>query len=160
MISTITNRTAADLALAITLRNSMIAGQTPSVPQLYAKLERGFFTYLTVYRIETAQEELSNVLKSYGYSNDVKFFKKHSIMDSWSDEIYSYDQYQQLIKNNKSLMNSFCVYSTTPVCPEYLYEYNNLNDFEKILADIQELIYEMEDNFKKCGTIQCGGDTL
>ena len=152
-LSMITDRTAADVNTAAALRLKIQSGQTLTENE-QGIFERGACTITMLNRVENAQKYLAEVLNGHSY--------KVSITNkTWqNNQIFEYADYIRLLDNESTLKNAFAVYKDTPKTPDYLYGWQEANDIEKILIDIEALIGEMKKNFKKCGTFKCGGDIL
>lgn len=145
----ITDRTSADAARADTLRKKIQAGNTLTDEEK-AAFERGACTIDMLNRIEKKQAELRDILNGYAYT--VNFESK-----TWAyTDIFTYADYMRLLNNLKKLKDAFFFYSSTPSVPEYMYGYQEANDIEKILVDIESTIDDMKGRFRQCGTFKCG----
>lgn len=145
----ITDRTSADVAYADILRKKIQAGNTLTNEEK-AIFERGTCTINMLNRIENKQTELKNILNAYAYR--VNIYNK-----TWEyTDIFAYSDYIRLLNNLDELKTAFCVFSSTPPAPVYMYGYQEANDIEKILVDIEKMIDDMRNRFRQCGTFQCG----
>lgn len=145
------DRTLTDVNSAALLRKKMQAGQTLTAAE-QAAFERGACTVSMLNRIESKQAELMGILNAYYYmvTIETKQWDKGKIFGADGLEM------QRLFSNLDALKQAFCVYQSTPGTPSYLYGYQEANDTEKILADIENMIGDMEGRFRECGTFQCG----
>lgn len=136
----VTDRTQTDVETALQLKEKIKSGQPLSESE-NLMFERGFFTINTLNRIEEKQNELGQILNNYGYYNS-------TVNKEWvNGDILSYVDYHRILNNLDELKNAFTVYQSTPQTPEYMYGYEEVNDIEKILVDIEELIGNMAEQF-------------
>jgi hypothetical protein len=76
----------------------------------------------------------------------------------WSKEdIFIEADLERLCNNNKVLHDAFYALKNSPLdaIPEYYY--TEINALEKILLDISENIEYTIENYRYCGTVECGG---
>lgn len=147
----ITDRTLSDVGHAALLRKKIQSGQTLTDAE-QALFERGSCTIAMLNRIESKQAELAAMLNGYSYMVSIK--NKH-----WAySDIFTNVDYRRLLDNLDKLIKAFYAFSDTPAVPSYLYGYQEANDAEKILVDLETMIGSMTENFRQCGTFQCGED--
>lgn len=145
----ITDRTLSDVSNANLLRKKIQSGQTLTDAEKTA-FERGACTVAMLNRIESKQAELAVLLNGYSYMVSVE-------NKQWTySGLFTNADYLRLLNNLDKLKNAFYVFSDTPDTPSYLYGYQEANDAEKILVDIENMINSMTANFRQCGTFQCG----
>ena len=109
-------------------------------------------TISTLNRIENKQMELKSLLNSIGYWNN-KIENKE-----WSyNEIFDILNFQRILKNTEILKKSFFTFSDTPSVPTANYYFSNINNLEKILYDLEEMIEYVKSNYRECGNFYCGG---
>ena len=116
-----------------------------------AILEKGTLTINTINRIESKQGELQNLLNQKGYWSDSIQTKQWALGDVFFDT-----DLQRIVNNTNTLRKAFFVYRNTPQTPNAKYHFSNINSLEKILYDIEEMIAYMVNNYKECGTVECG----
>ena len=140
-LSMITDRTAADVENARILRRTVLqAGQTLTDVQK-AAFERGSATNEMLNRIESAQKTVADLLNDYSYY--VKIVNK----TDWQRNDIIQQADKRILSNLQKLKAAFYAYASTPSVPSYLYGYSEANAAEKILVDIESLIYKMEASF-------------
>ena len=114
-------------------------------------LKKGTFNYTDLNRIESKQEELKYLLNSLGYWN-VNIENKQ-----WTEtEVFKIVDFERIINNTNVLHSSFYVYSNTPKIPSASYYWENINNLEKILHDLNMMIEYIQLHFKECGTFESG----
>lgn len=147
----IVDRTKLDVNNAIDIIESKIKKFIELTNSDIATLERGALTFNTINRIEDKQYYLRSKLNSLGYWNtDI-------INQTWTDEdYYDKDNFDRLVNNLNVLKDAFFVYKYTPKTPQAKYHYENINQIEKILVDIENIINDMQELYRRCGTFECG----
>ena len=149
-LAMITDRTAADVNSARLLRLKIQSGQSLAESEQTA-LERGACTITMLNRIESAQKTLAALLNKYAYPVHI------SNKTDWSySDVLDRDDYNRILNNVNTLRNAYYVYADTPNTPLYMFGYKEANDIEGILADIDNMIKSMTNNFRQCGTFNCG----
>lgn len=117
-------------------------------------LERGRMTLNTLNRIEGKTQELRAILIDMGYYMPILTIKE------WiAGELFTDKEFQRILKNIGILKKAFYVYEDTPNVPEPLYHFQNVNDMEKILYDLERFANELKSKYKICGQYICGGAT-
>lgn len=114
-------------------------------------LEKGCLTINTLNRIENEQRRLNEVLNDMGYWNTEMTNKEWTISDVFDEQ-----NFKRLLTNIDVLRNAFFTYSETPVTPNISYHFQAINEMEKILNDIGEIITYTQANYKICGNFSCG----
>lgn len=114
-------------------------------------LEKGCLTINTLNRIENEQRRLNEVLNDMGYWNIEITNKEWAISDVFDEQ-----NFQRLLTNIDVLRDAFFTYSETPVTPNISYHFQAINEMEKILNDIGEIITYTQANYKICGNFSCG----
>lgn len=146
----VTDRTQADVELAKTLIEKVQSGQTLTSSEKTA-IERGTCTITMLNRIESKQKELANFLNGYRYMVNI------TNKTDWAyTDIFTYQDHERLLSNLNKLKQAFFIYQSTPTTPDCLYNYENANDVEKILVDIESMIEDMKSRFRECNTFYCG----
>lgn len=147
------NRTQADVDEAIALRESKVQKFQALTESEIETLERGMITINTLNRIENKQAELKDLFNAMGYWNTPIVNK------AWDyDQIFYSKEFDRLVNNTKVLKDAFFVYSDTPAVPQASYYFQNINDLEKILNDLDVMINDVKSHFRQCGTFQSGED--
>ncbi len=114
-------------------------------------LEKGCLTINTLNRIENEQRRLNEVLNDMGYWNTEMTNKEWTISDVFDEQ-----NFQRLLTNIDVLRNAFFTYSETPVTPNISYHFQAINEMEKILNDVGEIVTYTQANYKICGNFSCG----
>ena len=145
------DRTQNDVNTAILLRDTKVKNFETLTESDIATLEKGLLTINTLNRIETKQEELKNLFNDMGYWNT------QIINKTWREnDIFNADDFQKILDNTNVLRRAFFVYKNTPNTPPISYHYNDINDLEKILFNLDVMINDVKSKYKRCGTFRCG----
>lgn len=117
-----------------------------------AILARGTVTTETLNRIESKQEEIKKRL------NDMGYFSTSIENKQWLKGDWFFDEdLKRIVKNNSILRKAFFVYKSTPTNAIAKYHYEEFNRLERILFDLESVMSYVENNYKICGTFNCGG---
>jgi hypothetical protein len=136
----ITDRTQQQVDEAIAIRDKVKDGQDITESEILT-FERGFITANTLNRVETKQAEIARILNDNGYP--VRITTKQ-----WQyDDAFTIADYNRIIINLETLRQAFYTFKNTPDTPLYLYGYREMNDFEKILVDVEKAIGNMKSIF-------------
>lgn len=147
----ITNRTQYDVDTAILIRNTKVKKFETLTESDINYLERGTFTINTLNRIENKQEELKNLFNDMGYWNTPITNKV------WDyTQIFNAEEFQRIIDNTNVLREAFFVYKATPNTPSVSYHFEDINNLERILYDLDIMINDIKSLYKECGTFECG----
>ena len=147
----ITDRTKNDIVRAKELRDTKISKGEPLTDEELEIIERGFATINTINRIEAKQAELKDIINSMGYWN-TNFENKEW---SWGD-IFKKRDLDKIIENNKILLDAFFAYSTTPKTAKSVYNYQEFNNIEQVLVDIENIVIDIKGRYRKSGTFKSG----
>lgn len=151
MIFLITDRTQEDVDSAKNIIDSKVKLFLELTDEDLITLERGTIGIGTINRIGSKQEELKNKMETNGY------FVENIITKTWDyNDIFDETDFLQLINNTILLKEAFFVYSDTPANIYLSYDYENINNLEKILVDIEKILDYMIANFRECGTFYSG----
>lgn len=147
----ITNRTQYDVDTAILIRNTKVKKFEALNESEIATLEKGTLTINTLNRIENKQEELKNLFNDMGYWNTPITNK------GWNEnDVFNADEFQRILDNTNLLRNAFFVYKETPNTPPISYYWQDINDLEKILVDLDVMINDVKSHYRECGTFESG----
>jgi hypothetical protein len=147
----ITNRTFLDVAEAKKIRASKIQKFVSLTEEELAIVEKGLVTLNTLNRIEQKQIELKETLANMGYYSGGVWNKY------WHEGMYfTSEDLQRIVDNVAKLRNSFFVLSNTPNNPIAKFHYEEFNNIEKILVDIETMIADVIQNYRECNTFYCG----
>lgn len=142
-----------DIDSAINIINSKVKNFMSLSEEDLETLEKGTININTLNRIENKQAELKSLLDSHSY------FVGEIITKQWGyNDIFSIDDFNRIISNIFTLKKSFFVYSNSPKDFFTTYDYENLNNLEKILFDLESMIEYMVSNYRECGTFESEGD--
>ena len=147
----ITDRTKADVDSAKEIIDSKVKLFLELTDSELQTLERGTIGIGTINRIGLKQKELKNKMETHGY------FVENIETKIWDyNDIFDESDFSQLINNTFLLRDAFFAYSDTPANVYLSYDYENINNLEKILVDIENILDYMIANFKECGTFYSG----
>ena len=147
----ITDRTNVDVLNFIVYRNILGNGGSVTEEQLNTML-RGSLNIYTLNRIEGKMFELQTRLNKYTYmvsSIETKSWNKNDIFEH-DVEIVRWQ------RNLDSLVKAYYKYFDTPNPPNSVYNFQGINDVEKILYDVENILNNMISRFRRCGTFRCG----
>lgn len=146
------DRTASDVDKAIKIRNEKVKSFKELSEEDISILEKGFITINTINRIEEKQSELKCLFNNMGYYGNKIVNKK------WQEQDYFLkSDLERIVKNNNTLKNSYYVFSSTPVDAIPIARFEEFNKIEKMLYDLETMVNDMRNRFKRCGTFNCGG---
>jgi hypothetical protein len=145
------DRTQEDIEKAYELRSKLQNGDSLTESEI-ALLERGTLTINTLNRIEEKIIQLKPLLDEMDYRSK-----------SISSRIWDYEDYfkqsdfERILQNIFNLRTASILYEDTPPVPENNYrKYSVINDVERILYDLEEIINEILSNYRECGNTECG----
>lgn len=147
------DRTEQDVREARDIRDSKLLKGEPLTNDDIIVLEKGMFTFQTINRIERKQSEVALLMNGLGYVGFGIESKQWQLGD-----IFTSDDFDRIIKNLDILKNAFMIYSITPQTPLAKYHFENINDIEKILFDLETMVEDVKSNYRYCGEYECGGD--
>lgn len=145
----IVDRTLQDVENTKVIREKLGNGEQITAEDV-AVLERGTLTINTLNRIENKQSELVLLLADEGYRNiDIQ-------TRQWSyTDYFNINDLNRIISNLDVLQNNYYTYGNTPATPFPIYHYQNINDIEKNLVDIESILDDMKTRYRRCGTFNC-----
>lgn len=136
----ITDRTRNDVDNAIAIREKIKNGESITESEILT-FERGFLTINTLNRVESKQAEIAQILSENGYITDIT-------TKTWDyTGVFDLIEHNRLIDNLEKLKKSFFVFKSTPDVPLYMYGYQEMNDIEKVLVDIETLVNNMTSSY-------------
>lgn len=142
-----------DVDSAIDIINSKVKNFISLSEADLETLEKGTININTLNRIENKQAELKNLLDNHSY------FVGEIVTKQWGhNDIFAIEDFDRIISNIFALKKSFFVYSNSPKDFFTTYDYENLNNLEKILFDLETMIEYMVLNYRECGTFESEGD--
>ena len=145
------DRTQNDVDTAIRLRKEKVQTFQELSENEVATLEKGTLTINTLNRIEEKQEDLKGILNDMGYWNTPITNKV------WGEnDIFNVVDFQRILDNTNVLRQAFFVYKDTPNTPPISYYWDDINALEKILYDLEAMIYDVKSNYRECGTFESG----
>lgn len=147
----ITDRTKADVDSAKEIIDSKVKLFLELTDEDLQIIERGTIGIGTINRIGSKQKELENKMETHGY------FVENIETKIWDyNDIFGENDFLQLINNTVLLRDAFFTYLDTPANVYLSYDYENINNLEKILVDIEKNLDYMIANFRECGTFYSG----
>ena len=158
MNSMVFNRTSSDVARVETLRKR-IKNQTATPAETLEWLSslKGAYNYTDLNRVGEAISYLSEILNKYGYRNIV------TPKTDWQlGEKPNAEQLTKYIDDLKKIRAVFPILNTTPQVPADMVSltYEEANDIEKILYDIDVSIRNMENISVVCGVANFGQEKI
>lgn len=139
-ISPVRNRTQADVEYAI---SQIKSGNNSSE-------FKGCFNVTDINRIENNTRYIADRLNVLKYTNTIE-------TKSW--DMYglpNITEVTRLINNVLKIINAYYAPADAPGLPTTLLTYEQVNDLEKILYLIKHLIDNEENEYRHCGTFNCG----
>lgn len=114
-------------------------------------LERGTLNLSTINRIENKQVELVEKFAEIGY------WVEPITNKTWDkNSLFFYDDFERINKNMDTLRESFFENKKMPKTPNVSYDFQTINDLEKILYELEEMIAEVRQNYAESGDVECG----
>ena len=113
---------------------------------------KGCFNVTDINRIENNSRYIADRLNVLKYANTI-------VTQSW--DMYGVPNstaVSRLINNVASLISAYYSPAGAPSLPTTLLTYEQVNALEKILYMIKHLVDEEENEFRHCGTFNCGED--
>ena len=157
MINTlVTDRTAADLAHWLNLRNKGYANMTEAERAEWdAGNMKGAYNVSDLNRVGEALNYLRDRLAAASYLSKVAFIAKTDWTEAdipTTSNLFDYLRYVSVIRE------ALAQYATTPATPTYTggLDYQEANNIEKILVDVDQLITNMQAHRYYCGELFCG----
>lgn len=156
MINTlVTDRTAADLARWLNLRNKGYARMTEAERAEWDSGMKGAYNASDLNRVGEALNYLRDRLAEARYMLQSDFVAKTDWTESdipAAKDVTNYLRYVSVIRE------ALAQYATTPATPTYTggLDYQEANDIEKILVDVDQLITNMQAHRYYCGELFCG----
>lgn len=148
----ITDRTREDVERAKQIRREKIQKFIALSDDEKEILERGSITTDTLNRIEKKQEEVKNKLFDIGYS-----VSRLTNKTDWEvGDFFMSEDLARIVENNAVLRNAFYVFSDTPWGAEARYYYEDFNNIEKILVDLEQMLEIVKKHARECDTFFCG----
>lgn len=147
------DRTQTDVNNAIKIRSEKVQKNLPLTDEDVSILEKGTLTINTLNRIESKQEELTNLFNEMGYWNII------SQNRSWQyKDFFLQEDFDRILANLESMKLGFFAYRSTPEPTNRNYRhFQAINNAEKILNDLDVMISDVKSRYKRCGIYRCGG---
>lgn len=146
------NRTINDITAAKQIYENKVKKFQTLTDEDIEQLEKGYLTKNTLNRIEDKTEEIKDTIYEMGYLNIDGISTQ-----TWSDtDYFKINDFLRILQNLDILKSAFMTYITTPTTPQARYYFSNINDIEKILFDLDNLIDNVKENYRICGDYNCG----
>ena len=114
-------------------------------------LEKGTLTINTLNRIESKTAELKALFDDIGY------YAGNVTVKAWEySQIFGIEDFERILANLDVLRRAYYIYKETPDTPRAKYHFQNINDVEKILFDLETMYQDMKGYVRECGTFECG----
>ena len=111
---------------------------------------KGCFNVTDINRIENNSRYLADRLNVLRYSNTIT-------TRNWSmDGIVDVSEVARLIGNVQALIKAYYQSAEAPALPSTLLTFEQVNDLEKNIYYLKHLIDNEENEFRHCGTFNCG----
>ena len=156
MINTlVTDRTAADLARWLDLRNKGYANMTEAERAEWDSGMKGAYNIGDLNRVGAALNYLRDRLTEASYLTQSAFIAKTDWAVSdipTASDLFNYLRYVSVIRE------AIAQFATTPATPTNTggLDYQEANNIEKILVDVDQLITNMQAHCYYCGELFCG----
>lgn len=112
---------------------------------------KGCFNPVDINRIENNTRYLSDELNSLVYCNSV------DTQNNWTKESTIYEEHiTRIIGNISHILDKYFKPPDSPTLPGTLLTYEQVNNLEKNLHLLKEMLDNMKNSFKRCGTFNCG----
>lgn len=153
----ITDRTQADVDRVYQLAKLGIEGMTTAELAEYVAGLKGAYNASDLNRVQAAMEYVAERFKDSGYAAALQPMPVWTIAD-----IPPQEQMETYLSNLALLRGMLAVVPTTPAVPEDMegFTWQEANDIERILEDIDYLLTNAAAAFRHCGAAVCGGGGL
>lgn len=151
------DRTLADRQRVLALRAKGIQGMTVAELAEYTSGMKGAYNVSDLTRVKEAMEYIAERLRGYGWALTLEAMQTFVRGDKPLEE-----QLAPYLRNLSKLRSSLTVPATTPAVPPDMecLTWQDANDIEKILADIDQLLTNAAAACRHCGAAVCGGGGL
>lgn len=153
LLNLITDRTEADKAYWVKLRDKGWAAMTEAEKSAWRSPLKGGYNYTDMNRVESAVQYLSRRMRELGY------LVSPTTKTTWSmSDIPTRADMDRYFGNVARLRSLLTVYKTTPLptTTNKRFTYQDANDLEKILIDIDELLTKLSLSWFYSGEIFVG----
>jgi len=144
-------------ALMAEIRNNIRTDSTWSLDNLTLSqkitINTGMLNSEVISRIWADTQTLKENLKSNGYYP--KDVKQPFLYDETRPESLR-EGYEQFLLNAQNMRVAFFVLPSTPLVPDYVYGFSEMNQIETIFRDVEHEWYVMNSNIRECGTFESG----
>lgn len=150
--SLITDRTSSDLMYAKSFQGKKWDDLSTEQKAEYLSGLKGTYSYIDFNRVENAVEYISELLISYAYYNTVK------VRTNWTaKDIQRVSEIQRYLNNIAELKNKYYsnVEGELPTTDTWLTT-EGANYIEKVLAEIDEIVFKMTKQFRYSNTFYSG----
>ena len=116
-------------------------------------VSKGAYNYTDLNRVESKVKELNDLLVTYNYMSALTTKLDWSMTDK-----FNVNDGTRYLNNVKAIRQALATYETTPETPSTMANltYEQANDIEKILVDIEVLLISMENWFVYSGVANSG----
>ena len=112
---------------------------------------KGCFNVTDINRIENNTRYLADMLLSLYYFNTI------TTTSSWARNSLLYQQHiDRIISNVSKVWSAWHKPANAPTLPNTLLDYEQVNNVEKNLYLLKEMLDNMVASFRECGTFSCG----
>ena len=112
---------------------------------------KGCFNAKDILRIENNTRYLADALNNLCYRNDI------TTQSSWTvNSVPNVTNIVRIINNVSKLISAYYKPNNAPNLPTTLLTYEQVNALEKNLYLIKEMLEDMINSFRECGTFECG----
>ena len=155
----VTDRTQADVDRVAELAAKGLSGMAPAEVSEYLAGLKGAYNATDLNRVTEAMEYIAERLHGYGYAVELAHARPWAMSD-----IPTQEQMNGYLADLSTLRSALSVRSATPSVPPDMegLTWQEANDIEKILLDVDETLTLMAGSFLRCGApgVVCGARGL
>ena len=145
------DRTPADARNARIARDKISKGEELTEKDILA-LTKGSLFLQGINRISKNLSEVALELAEMGYYTQ----RDISVVEYSQDDVFFQEDLERFCDLASALKRAFFTYANTPRSPFARYNYNELNNIEKITKDMSDKADEVRGLYRECGNYICG----
>lgn len=141
----VVNRTQADVDYALSKLSEWKNNTYGDIEEL-----KGCLNVSDINRIENNIQYLSDKLSEY-------YYFPHAVTKRWTEsDLPDITDISRIIGNVEKIIEAFHQHTLAPDVPDSMVNFEQINSIEKNIALIRVVLTTMVNNFKQCGTFECG----
>jgi hypothetical protein len=114
------------------------------------QLERGTYTNVSLNRVESAMKNVAETFNGFGYNINL-------ITKTWAEgDYFDESELERYLSNLNTLRSAIAVLQSTPQTPDNYNTWQQANDIERILVDLEDSLDRLSLGFWYCGEAYCG----